>query len=464
MKLETTSKICKFHCAILASAVLVALICMGCGPSSSGSGRGGQGALGLVPDSVVFVQVVDMDEVLKDEEFLESKLPDSMIVRGFGDMEEQWDKDWGITAQDINAYVQTSDNVTIFEGLDGRIDFELIEDTLYESGYDEDDYRGYALWEVRGQTVAILEDDGYVIIGDSDDVKRYLRLLDQGEGSLLQDDENPLKRVLDRVGTGLLVKGSPNCDVQIEVRRCQAAAVSVSTNSESYTLEHTVVFLFGSERTAERHVEDFEDHLEKVQDSASSLEYQVTQDGEFIEVTASIDWDDLGNCKLLEALVGNECLITANVPTMEPAPRFTPAVGEGRTTQGQRVSQTNMRTEAMGYIPSSKAGKYIGQRGTVRGIVKDYQWISGRPGRPHLLLFDTGALIERGSPISEQEIPDTFTVIIWKEDALANFPSSTNFGPVYLDKVVCVTGTIEIDFGDRPSIRATHPDQLKADC
>ncbi len=122
------------------------------------------------------------------------------------------------------------------------------------------------------------------------------------------------------------------------------------------------------------------------------------------------------------------------------------------------------QTEQMGFIPSSKAGQHVGEEATVRGLVKDYQWISGRPKRPHLLLFDTGALIERGSSISEQEIPDTFTVVIWKEDALANFPSSTNFGPVYLDKVVCVTGTIEIDFGDRPSIRATHADQLKADC
>jgi hypothetical protein len=123
-----------------------------------------------------------------------------------------------------------------------------------------------------------------------------------------------------------------------------------------------------------------------------------------------------------------------------------------------------LQTEQMGFIPSSKAGQHVGEEATVRGLVKDYQWISGRPKRPHLLLFDTGALIERGSSISEQEIPDTFTVVIWKEDALANFPSSTNFGPVYLDKVVCVTGTIEIDFGDRPSIRATHANQLKADC
>ena len=124
-------------------------------------------------------------------------------------------------------------------------------------------------------------------------------------------------------------------------------------------------------------------------------------------------------------------------------------------------------TEAMGFIPSSKAGDHVGAENvTVRGIVKDYQWISGRPGRPHLLLFDTGALIARGSSISEQEIPDTFTVQIWKEDALKpeNFPESTNFAPIYLDKVVCVTGTIEKDWDDRPSIRATHSDQLKADC
>ena len=119
MKLETTSKICKFHCAILASAVLVALICMGCGSSSSGSGRGGQGALGLVPDSVGRVDVVDLDGVLNDEEFLESDLPDSMILRGFSDLEERLDDNWGIIAEDIDTFVITSDNVWIFDGLDG---------------------------------------------------------------------------------------------------------------------------------------------------------------------------------------------------------------------------------------------------------------------------------------------------------------------------------------------------------
>ena len=100
----------------------------------------------------------------------------------------------------------------------------------------------------------------------------------------------------------------------------------------------------------------------------------------------------------------------------------------------------------MGFIPSHKAGEQMGQEVTVRGFVEDHQWISGRSGRPHLLLFDTPALVERGSKISEQEIPDTFTVVVWREDTLKpenKFTGSTNFGPVYPDKVVCVTGTIE---------------------
>ena len=421
----------------LAVIVLIALVYLGVGCGSSSSGSGGQGALGLVPDSVVFVQVVDMDEVLKDEEFLESKLPDSMIVRGFGDLEEKWDKDWGITAQDINAYVQTSDDVTIFEGLDGRIDFELIEDTLYESGYDEDDYRGYALWEVRGQTVAILEDDGYVIIGDSDDVKRYLRLLDQEEGSLLQDDENPLKRVLDRVGTGLLVKGSPNCAVQIEVRRCQAGAVSVSTNSESYTLEHTVVFLFGSERTAERHVEDFEDHLEKVQDSASSLEYQVTQDGEFIEVKASIDWDDLGNCNLLDTLLGDECLITANVPP--PAPRSTPglAVLEPIIVEKEVAAEVAAKVvvkeeevpkdpKDVAYEPVMQMRSNLGNVMNVKGRVVDYMFLPGQQMPFALEIQDT------------QNPSFTNWLLVQGNRFLASR---------YLGETVCVAGTVQQAIG-----------------
>lgn len=119
-------------------------------------------------------------------------------------------------------------------------------------------------------------------------------------------------------------------------------------------------------------------------------------------------------------------------------------------------------TEAMGLIPSSKAGEHIGEEVTVRGLVKDYQWISGVPGRPTLLLFDTGALVERGSSISDQEIPDTFRVVVWREDTF-KWPPSPSFGAVFNKKVVCAKGLIE-EFDGSPAIVATEPSQLEIDC
>ena len=325
--------------ANLATFVLAVLICLevGCGPGSAGSA--GQGALGLVPDSVVDVQVFDMDEMLKDEEFLVSK-----IIHDFDQidqMEKIFDERWGIILEDINTLVLISDGLTIIEGLDGKIDFELIEDTLDARNFDTDDYRGYTLWESIGRALVILEDDGYVIVGDSDKLKRILRLIDQEEGFLLQDDENPMTRALDRVGTGLLVQGYKSCDpLKLEVRRCEAWAASVSTVSGSYTVTTTLAVLLGNERAAERHVSDFEDHLKKVQESVDSLEYEVDTEGEFIEVKASVDIDDLGHCDFLDALLGNECLIAAKAPP--PQPRFTLGVQKPVETEVSIMAVSSM--------------------------------------------------------------------------------------------------------------------------
>ena len=119
-------------------------------------------------------------------------------------------------------------------------------------------------------------------------------------------------------------------------------------------------------------------------------------------------------------------------------------------------------SEALGYIHSSKAGQHMGKDITVRGLVKDYQWISGKPGRPTLLLFDVAALVERGSSISDQEIPETFTVVVWKEDT-RKWPPAPSFGAVFNKKMVCATGTVE-EFNGNPAIIATEPAQLVIDC
>ncbi len=80
-------------------------------------------------------------------------------------------------------------------------------------------------------------------------------------------------------------------------------------------------------------------------------------------------------------------------------------------------------TEAMGFIPSSKAAEHMGEEGTVRGSVKDYQFISGGKGRPYILLFDKPGVVERGSSVSDMETPESFKVVIWKDDR-KNFPSN----------------------------------------
>ena len=94
------------------------------------------------------------------------------------------------------------------------------------------------------------------------------------------------------------------------------------------------------------------------------------------------------------------------------------------------------------------------------GRIVDYIYKTGESGRPTLLLYDKGALIERGSSISDQKLPDTFEVVVWKKDA-KNFPA--NFGATYAGNTVCVTGTIEIHNGN-PAIFVISPDQLVIGC
>ncbi len=116
--------------------------------------------------------------------------------------------------------------------------------------------------------------------------------------------------------------------------------------------------------------------------------------------------------------------------------------------------------EAAGYIPSSKAGDHMGEEGTVQGSVKAYNYISGAKGRPYILIFDKPNIIERGSGVSDLEVPSSFKVVIWK-DYHTNFPA--NFAGGYAGHTVCVTGTI-VDYNGDPAIEAQDPSQLEIDC
>ena len=116
--------------------------------------------------------------------------------------------------------------------------------------------------------------------------------------------------------------------------------------------------------------------------------------------------------------------------------------------------------EALGFIPSSKAGEHMGEEGTVKGNVKAYNYISGATGRPYILIFDKPGIVERGSGVSDLTVPSSFKVVIWKDDH-KNFPS--NFAAGYEGHTVCATGMI-VDYLGDPAIEAHDPSQLEIDC
>ena len=125
-------------------------------------------------------------------------------------------------------------------------------------------------------------------------------------------------------------------------------------------------------------------------------------------------------------------------------------------TQGAALAAA----EALGYIPSSKAGGHMGEEGTVRGSVKDYNYISGAKGRPYILIFDKPGIVKRRAAFGDLEVPESFKVVIWK-DYHKNFPA--NFAGAYVGHTVCATGLI-VDYNGDPAIEAHDPSQLKIDC
>jgi len=117
-------------------------------------------------------------------------------------------------------------------------------------------------------------------------------------------------------------------------------------------------------------------------------------------------------------------------------------------------------SEALGYIPSSKAGEHLGEEGTVKGSVKDYNYISGAKGRPYILIFDKPGIVKRRAAFGDLEVPSSFKVVIWKDDQ-KNFPP--NFADGYAGHTVCATGMI-VDYNGDPAIEAHDPSQLEIDC
>jgi hypothetical protein len=358
-----------------ALALVVGLAVPACGgisalsPNSSAS----SGVLGLAPDSVDMVSVVDVGEVLQgdvpemagdivpgieawlevrvDETgvviddvdvlaitgkqgrdqtlFLEGEVLQGDVPEMAGDIVpgiEAWLEvrvdETGVVIDDVDVLAITGKqgrDQTLF--LEGEFDFDHIRGVLDDADYEDDDYRGYELWRGRGigggYDIALLEDDGYVIMGlMSGAAEDVLRSLGR-DRLLLKADDNPLKRVLDRVDQSWSMEAAGFC--HWDVRGCDAMAIATVTGDD-YTVEFTIVLLFGSERSARSGERRIDNILEQAAEEIRSLDYdEVKADGEFIIVKLWADEDALSD--LLAQLSQRPRL---NVADREPTPRSYP--------------------------------------------------------------------------------------------------------------------------------------------
>ena len=276
------------HLPLAALGLLVASLIAAAVGQACGGDEGALSAhsLRLVPDDSYRVTVVNVEEILRGE-----------VPR---QLEDQLEDDWEDAFEEIGVSIDDLTTLVIAYGEDGRlivlegeIDFEDVRDELDDADYDDDRYQGFEVWEEGRRFVemaALLEERGQMVIGNAEAVEDALKILNRGSGSLLDDTDSDLGRVLRGAGEGWFVHGREGCAYS-EIRGCLAAGTAFHRGDEDYLVELTAAFLFRNERTAESEMEDLEDEIDDDLSRDFDIE-EVRLEGEFVIVTISVDEDD----------------------------------------------------------------------------------------------------------------------------------------------------------------------------
>ena len=242
------------------------------------------GALGLVPDDVSYIAVVDVESILAGD--FPPDAEDSL--------EDAWEdlEELGIYLDDIATIVLSSGDKGSFVVVEGDFNSDDIRDGMDDGEYEDDEYRGYELWTGgygMEEWVVLLEDDGYLLMGREDVIRDMLRTLDRGTGFLFDEDDTDLVLAYMRAGDGWIVSAEESCDLPRDVRGCEAMGAAVSRAEEPWMVNLTIAVLFRNERTAESEMRDVEDYL------ADDLDVEdVAVDGRFVVISAIMDeeeWD-----------------------------------------------------------------------------------------------------------------------------------------------------------------------------
>ena len=317
--------------------IIPILACTAGGSSGSGTGsssgvRGGSSApLTLLPDNTSRLEVLDV-----------STISGGGVPEGFEtQFESQWEPyslgDDIVTIDDVNSLVRavTPDGeILMLSG--SQIDFAGVRDwlTSEDANIEETSYQGQELWGGDERAMVLLQDDGYLVTGDTEALKELLKVKARGTGSLNQASDNSLKQAYDNARVGWYVLASENCDeFSSDLRACEAYSITGGQGAEDYLVDVTYRFLFRSEPRAEDQALDIEDWLD---DTGWDIDLEEVQaDGTSVEAKASGDEEDFRT----EWLAGYRGVRT-------PAPLPTAVPDESSTSNGTNTARASGQTRA----------------------------------------------------------------------------------------------------------------------
>ncbi len=163
----------------------------------------------------------------------------------------------------------------------GQFVFADIRDSLEDAGSDSDTYLSFEIWD---DEIALLEDDGVLVVGAF--ARDLLKALDTDRG--IADDSSALRQALDR-SEGLIINGVSGCNsnfFQASLNSCDALAEVVS-GGDAATSQVTGVYVFVSENQAESGLDDIEVAIGE-QNTYDTILDQIETDSQLVTYEASI--------------------------------------------------------------------------------------------------------------------------------------------------------------------------------
>ena len=243
----------------VAVVVAVAVVMLTVGGGSGGSSS----ALELIPDNTEVLLMLNMETIRNRQADFPGDYDD------FADeIQHEIDSELDteeISLEQVNGFILAADS-EYYDGLlliQGDFAFGDIRDDWEDQEFEEDSYINYEIWD-GDNYYALLEDHGAIITSNSEElVKEVIKIVDRGTGSLAADLDGDLSRIMAGLGSspvmiGVVGDSGESCDAVAPGCVGYGAAYSGS-DLDREEVTANLVFLFSSERRAERAVDEYDD-------------------------------------------------------------------------------------------------------------------------------------------------------------------------------------------------------------